>query len=97
MAIKQVYGHIEPNGNIASGSGDFQVEKTEDGVYKIVLNPGFSTYPSVVVTQLSPYTTANAVINNLGFSEFNILTGFTDQSSVSYSDCQFSFIAMGEA
>lgn len=97
MALKQVYGHIEPDGKILSSSGDFQVEKIATGVYRIVLNPGFSNYPSVVVTQLSPYTTANGTYNNLGPSGFEILTGFTDQGSITYFDCQFSFIVMGEA
>ncbi|ESQ15386.1 MAG: hypothetical protein N838_02465 [Thiohalocapsa sp. PB-PSB1] len=49
MATKIVWGYVDEDGNVQSGSGDFTVsEESEPGFYDIFFNPGtFSSQPAI--------------------------------------------------
>jgi hypothetical protein len=49
MATKIVWGYVDEDGNVVSGSGDFSVsEESEPGFYDIFFNPGtFDAQPAI--------------------------------------------------
>lgn len=59
-----IWGTIDPNGNIVSGTTFidsnghvkyiFKVDKADTGLYTIILNGSFSTIPGVSTTQIYP-------------------------------------------
>ena len=93
----QESGHIQgSDGKVLSGSGGFSVEKTGPGQYDLTFSGNYGTnIPAVLVTPLSRYTTARATVNpNENWLGFVVLTGYTDQGSTNYLDCDFSFEAL---
>ncbi|WP_295878498.1 hypothetical protein [uncultured Thiohalocapsa sp.] len=49
MATKIVWGYVDEDGNVQSGSGDFRVsEESEPGFYDILFDPGtFTAQPAI--------------------------------------------------
>ena len=77
----QAFGIFAGDGTVDQGSGNFSVQRQSAGNYLVTLNDTSNT-PVVVVSVMSAYVTANAVISQDGASgsnTFGIRTGFTDQ------------------
>ncbi|OJT19009.1 hypothetical protein BO221_36425 [Archangium sp. Cb G35] len=92
--MQQAFGHIRAsNSTVKSGSGNFSVTKDGTGSFQLYFQNSGGTEPTVLLSPMSAYTTANVVLQNWWTDGTNarlhILTGFTDQRSA--MDCDFSF------
>jgi len=97
MQLRQVAGHINANGDIVSGTGDFATIHRATGHYQIVFEPQLKRIVSAVATQIFPpdgSTLDNTVIIHISNEECFLHTG---GSSGSDADRDFCFIAVGEA
>ena len=94
-----VWGTIDANGTIVSGSGDFRVLKTGSGVYNITFNHHFSAIPAISGSQtrlgaLGEWPTDNVVFPFLNENSATAITG-NGSAGGNQSDRSFSFIAVG--
>lgn len=102
MAQQIIFGSVNADGTIKGGSGFKVVPDTDKGVYNIVFDTSFNSFPSVVSTQNYPdwsdftsgggNTTDNSVIVALDNNKFKVKVGDSDGSG---RDRNFSFIAVG--
>ncbi|GAB6260599.1 hypothetical protein [Photobacterium sp. R1] len=96
--MKIVYGNIDKNGNIVSGSGDFTVENVGAGHYKVGFKQAFHLAPSVVGSQTDYDSSNQSPLDNIVFP-FVETTGFSANvggANGSFQNRSFSFIAIGE-
>lgn len=97
-----IYGCINADGSIRSGSSGFNPTKLEKGIYLITFCSCFCNTPAVVVTQNYPdwesfssgggSTRDNAVIIAVNKDKVKIKTGNGDGDPI---DRNFTFIAIG--
>ncbi|WP_156438291.1 hypothetical protein [Burkholderia sp. BDU5] len=92
-----IWGSVNANGSINSGSKDFRVERTDTGKYVITFNTQFSVTPAVVATQnnfgdsgQSNMDGVSAPFVNAGYCQIN-----TGDNSNKFQDRSFGFIAIG--
>ncbi len=97
-----VWGNVNANGTVYSGSGDFRVVREDTGSYVVLYNTVFSGVPSVVSTENYPgwgdinqdggNTKDNTVLVASLSDRCKINTGNDDGDR---KDRNFSFTAMG--
>lgn len=96
MASRHLYGIVDENGNIISGSGGFRSQKIDRGMYVIEFDSPFNSLPVPVCTIFGhPWRTFNmspAVLNDISPYHFICLTSTPDQPE----DCGFSFSIFGD-
>ncbi|MDN7919233.1 hypothetical protein QZM99_14180 [Burkholderia gladioli] len=93
-----VWGSVDQDGNILSGSGDFSVENPSSGIYKIIFENTFNGIPAVVATQnnwgkTSEQNTDGVVVPVVNNNYCNIVTG--NASGSQQINRAFGFIAIG--
>lgn len=103
-SIRHIFGNINANGSIRSGSGDFDVvpEGHNSGEFTIVFRPPFNSIPSIVATQCFPNwddfssnggsTLDNVTIIGLDQRKAKLKTGDHKGNG---ADRNISFIAIG--
>jgi hypothetical protein len=88
-------GTINADGGVANGAG-FSARRSGTGLYEITFSRGFSSTPSVVVTQYfgsdTGNTLDNAVVTSISTASFKVHTG---NGSGSSDNRAFSFICIG--
>jgi hypothetical protein len=88
-------GTINADGGVANGAG-FSARRSGTGLYEITFSRGFSSTPSVVVTQYFASDTGNtldnAVVTSISTASFKVHTGSASGSS---DNRAFSFICIG--
>lgn len=99
---RMVWGNVNANGSIYSGSGDFRVVKEDTGSYVILYNTPFSQSPSVLNTENYPgwisidddggNTKDNTVLVASLTDRCKIITG---NDGGDRKDRNFSFAALG--
>lgn len=94
-----VWGTIDANGTIVSGSGDFKILKIGSGVYNINFDHHFSSIPAISGSQTrygaqSEWPTDNVVFPFLNENSATAITG-NGSAGGNQSDRSFSFIAVG--
>lgn len=109
MSTKTIYGNVNADGSIHSGSGDFQViPEGTNGVYTLIFKQSFSSIPTVILTQKysnSPSnwtdfpsdggdTRDNAVLIAVNQDKAKLKTG---DSTGGGTDRDFGFMATGGA
>ncbi|KGU73545.1 hypothetical protein [Burkholderia pseudomallei] len=97
MANRIIWGSVNADGSIKSGSDDFAVERTAEGKYTVSFNNGFSVTPAVVATQnnLGNPNQSNqdgVVVPFVNRNSFEIVTG---NNSGNNQNRSFGFIAIG--
>lgn len=100
--LRHVYGNINADGTIKSGSGDFTVVQEGNGEYTIVFTQAFANMPTVVTTQNykdwddftynGGSTYDNTVIIAISNSKFKMQAG---GGSGSKTERNWTFIAVG--
>jgi hypothetical protein len=101
MSDQFVYGYIDSDGTVISGSGIYTVDHDDTGVYSVTFENEFADKPAVTVAQVytgdkdygGGYLSDNAVIIYIDTRMAKFLTG----TGENHRDRQFSFIAMGPA
>lgn len=91
-----VYGSIDKNGRITSGS-NFSCHRESNGTYRIVFSLPFSEAPAVVGSQTNFGSMGESTLDQITFpfvykDSCTVLTG---GSSGNAEDRSFSFIAVG--
>lgn len=97
MSNRIIWGSINADGSIKSGSDDFAVERTAGGKYTVSFNNGFSMTPAVVATQnnfgnSSESNQDSVAVPFVNKNSFEIVTG---DSSGNIQNRSFGFIAIG--
>jgi hypothetical protein len=97
--MPQAFGYIWNDGTIYTGSGNFSVTKEGAGVYQVTVtdtNDQNDLYDKGIMTATvhSKSVTANATVEPGDPAVWTVRTGFTDQGGTTYTDLNFSFIAM---
>lgn len=94
-----VYGYVDLDGNIISGSGDFTSKAASgDGIYQILFDTPFTKTPSVVATAAKNNSKASdakgkaVATNNVELDNFYFIIQSTSGNN---TNNDFSFIAMG--
>jgi hypothetical protein len=92
-----IWGSINANGTIQSGSGNFNVERQSTGNYLIGFDTKFSVEPAVVGDQnnfnSSTQDPRDGVV--FPFVTTNTFTALTADSGGKLTDRSFGFIAIG--
>lgn len=98
MSNQSLFGVVNANGDVISGSGGFSVLNTTAGSYVIAFHTPFSSIPAVVATQNGNFTTPppsnldGVAVGELTPTAFLASTG---DSQGNPENRQFSFIAIG--
>ena len=91
-----LWGSIEKNGTIVSGSGGFSVKRESTGNYTVLFNTAFNNNPAVVGSQWGygsgENTRDNVIFPTLSAGSVTVQTG---DGGGNYSDRNFSFVAIG--
>lgn len=97
MTTRTIWGTVNANGTILSGSGDFAVNRTGNGQYQIQFNDDFSATPAIVGSQVLFGNQGESPLDNIVFPFLNKngATAFTGDSKGNVGDRSFSFIAVG--
>lgn len=93
-----VWGSIDKNGNILSGSDGFSVGNVGAGRYKITFSPGFATLPAIIATQNNfgsgdEYNTDGVVVPFVDKGSCQVNTGGGTANSL--QNRSFAFAAIG--
>lgn len=96
MSSITLFGSIQSNGTIVSGSGNFSVKRESNGNYTILFNTPFTNNPAIVGSQWG-FGSGQSTLDNVIFSTVSggsaeVQTG---DSKGNYTDRNFSFIAIG--
>jgi hypothetical protein len=97
MAIRTIWGSVNADGSIASGSEDFSVTNVETGVYVIGFTTNFRSLPAVVASQnrygsVGEYNTDGVALPMVTASSATAVTG---DSGGKKQNRSFGFIATG--
>ncbi|MGL3606961.1 hypothetical protein ACSV9I_10635 [Rhizobium sp. G187] len=97
MTIRTIWGTVNANGTILSGSGDFAVSRTANGQYQIQFNDDFTVTPAMVGSQVLYQGLNENPIDNVVFPFLNKngATAITGDAAGNHGDRSFSFIAIG--
>ncbi|NSZ17882.1 hypothetical protein [Agrobacterium vitis] len=97
MTTRTIWGTINANGTILSGSGDFAVSRTGNGQYQIQFNDDFSATPAIVGSQVLGGSLSQNPLDNLVFPFLNKngATALTGDAHGNQGDRNFSFIVIG--
>lgn len=99
MENQFVYGYIDADGTLITGSGIYNIDHEAPGVYGVTFTTPFGSTPAVSATQVyngeqdyaGGYLTDNAVIIYIDNTMAKFLTG----AGTDHQDRKFSFIAVG--
>jgi hypothetical protein len=95
--LRLVRGTVNADGSVAAGAG-FSVNRFQTGYFRITFTTGFSSAPSVAVTQIfgsfgnGGSTLDNAVLTGITTTQFEVQVG---DSNGDPSNRSFSFVVMG--
>lgn len=96
MTTQTLFGVIDANGIVVSGSGGFSAQNLQRGVYSISFNTPFSSPPAIVASQggnfFQPDPRDCAAVGNLTLQACIVITG---DGAGNRASRQFSFIAIG--
>lgn len=96
MAQLLLWGSIEKDGTIVSSSGGFSVKRESTGNYSILFKNQFTNNPAITGSQWGfgsgQSTLDNVIFPSVSGGSVNVQTG---DSGGSYTDRNFSFIAVG--
>ena len=97
MTIRTIWGTVNANGTILSGSGDFSVNRVDNGQYQIQFNDDFAATPAMVGSQVLYGKLSENPVDNVVFPFLNKngATAITGDSEGKHTDRSFSFIATG--
>ncbi|WP_431822346.1 hypothetical protein [Burkholderia sp. F1] len=93
-----VWGSIDANGGVLNGSGDFTVERVDNGKYTVAFNPGFSKLPGVVASQNNFDQTNQSNMDGVAipFVNVNFCQLNTGDDQHHLQNRSFAFIAIGD-
>jgi len=96
MSVVTVFGSIQSNGTIVSGSGNFSVKRESTGNYTILFNTPFNNNPAITASQWG-YGSGESTLDNVIFPSVSggSASAQTGDGGGHYSDRNFSFIAIG--
>ncbi|AIO65358.1 hypothetical protein [Burkholderia oklahomensis] len=92
-----IWGSVNADGTIKSGSGNFAVERIDTGKYTVSFNAGFSTVPAVVATQNNYGGTNESNLDGVAvpFVNQNSFQANTGDGGGKPQNRSFGFIAIG--
>ncbi|MFD1746842.1 hypothetical protein ACFSE1_15305 [Rhizobium helianthi] len=97
MTQRIIWGNVNADGSIHSGSGDFAITRTDNGVYMIQFNDDFTTTPAIVASQVRWGDIGQKTADNVVFPFLNKngATAITGDNSGNRTNRNFAFIAIG--
>jgi hypothetical protein len=95
---RTLWGSVDKNGNILSGSEDFSVANVGAGRYKITFNRGFAVLPAILATQNNfgsgdEYNTDGVAVPFVDKNSCQVNTGGGSPDSL--QNRSFAFMAIG--
>lgn len=96
MDPKIIYGYVNNDRSINSGSGDFKVgEKVETGVYNIIFDAPFSDVPAITATVHDDQTGHQTGLHVSKAEEGQFTLVIVDTQNQGRYDLSFFFTAIG--
>jgi hypothetical protein len=99
MTTVTLWGNVDTNGNVVTGSGGFQVEQQATGKYLITFSPTFSGEPAIVGSQVNFGNSGEDTRDNVIFPYLSSssATAVTGDASGDPQNRAFSFIVIGNS